>query len=467
MIYERYYINQQEQQQPDNYFLRNGNDETDDPQVTMNGTSIPSDLNYALQLYYEASLKGLPEAMNAYAMLIEEGNGIDFPSDVSDRDRMMEACKWYYAAVESGKAESAGNLLLLLTTYPYLSFIETLDGKQIPVQDLKRWLHSYLKSSGSITNTSSVYEALKVRELAEQREHKEDRRHGGDGRGYAQEEVKDSSNAFHHDPAILPEEHATHYLYSKHRPQSNNGNQQHASSRGENKVLANLEVFPEERRDYLTNKLKTYSKFSLTSDLLARKMEYCDTDMKWNQQRDSEIHRNLLKNRSSPQRQPQKGEGVGLGRVSLYQDTEKIPNSDLKGVSTFIQMSNRFIKKPASPLENVAEAHLDVMRNESPDKRNNWSQNRQTVQERSEAKDDGNESSELDMEKMSRIRQGHHSMQKPASNGIHSQDIQELLSNSDRSEDSDLPPLTHQQDRQVARSPVISLSFTDHTPFTE
>jgi hypothetical protein len=502
MIYEQYVLLNTQQQSYDTQQLQRPYGSTATGTGTNMGTSIPSDLNYALQLYLEAATatgpgEGLPEAMNAYAMLIEEGNGIDFPSNVTERDRMMEAAKWYHAAMETEKPESqstaaaaAGNLLLLVTKYPYLSHIETVDGRQISLPELKRWLHSLSSNLVNNPTVSAVYEALKVSEEQQPQQQQQ----------WLQEEEEEEVKDHRHTP-FFPQTSSSslRYLYSKNRPTQLSP---HQHSHKDDGVLAKLEIFPEDRirgggggggggrggeseAEYLANKLKSFSKFSLTSDLLARKMEFCDAEMKWNQQRDSETHRRILKNRSrvttsqslTQTLQPRQGQGqgqqqqqsVGKGRplpAPPPQSPSQRQSEDFKNVSKFVQMSNHFKTKP--------ESHRDRDRERESDPRD--SQRRPGTETgagagagagaekgarggtrrgrggEGEEKEDGSEeeSSELDMEKMAKIRHSHQTQAQV-------QDIHELLSNSEFSEDSDLPALTHQQDRQV---PPLSLSLS-------
>jgi hypothetical protein len=464
------------------------------------GSGIPSDLDYALQLYLQASRGGLSDAMNAYAMLIEEGTGLHFPLGYSERDRMIEAAKWYHAAVEEGKIESAGNLLLLLTTYPYLDTVETVSGDQVSVQELKLWLHSLMRSkTKSEEYTSTLYEALKTREIihfpdqeqaAESVTHYPTQSHRAPSIVHPprplqthrdhREEVKerDSSPPRHSSfPSTTSSSQPRQTLYSKNQ-HTTHGDFPLATQTNVagNKIFARLDLAPPDtetstsrgRGDYLTNKLKTFSKFSLTSDLIARKMEYSD-QMKWNQQLQysehkpkSPQHQAFLHHHgpspvsssptlsSQPQSTTLKG-AVGWGS----------PNQDFKNVSKFITSANRLSKR-SSPEQKESSTMDDRLRDFDQRRKVGLSPQQQQRSERAmESKlNDDEEESELD------TRQQRHQTPPPCppsqKNSAHS-----FLNQSDStSEDSDLlPVLTHQQDRQVTYSPPL-LSSSDHLLFT-
>ena len=504
MIYEQY-INSQQQKEK---LLYLENDVESESLLKNHNETIPNDLNYALQLYFQAGKCGLAEGMNAYAMLIEEGHGIDFDFEISERDRMVEAAKWYYAAAKAGKSESAGNLLLLLTTYPYLKSIETIDDQNIPVNELKMWLHSYTKNTNS-----KLYEALNAREIFidNKNDNNNNNNHNGEDEITNQRNLPHTNkNPFneHHGQEIFPyhqqyqQKQSRDYqtsktLYSKNFPEN--------QLRTENKILSKLQLYPEEKADYLTNKLKTYSKFSLTSDLVARKNEYSD-NMNWNQHLEQKKSLNSdIKNKLI---QPQSTQLDNNSDKITKNYPFKEPTTDFKDLSKFIHIANKFTKKrseskdsltsyselnlpspefssnqPNRPtiehkdsdfelklseprqmqpksinINKITNSNNDDNKNNNNSrsvpnqnntlnpqkKRNNDIRNNVYISDGSidTSETDDNQSSELDMEKISK----QHDKTRAS---INPQIAKQFLDQMDSSDDGDLPVLSHQQDRQV------------------
>lgn len=431
MIYEEY-VNFQENQ---NYL--------EQYPTTKSDSLIPHDLNYALQLYLAAIQRGLPDAMNAYAMLIEEGNGIDFPPNTSDRDRMMEAAKWYYAATEKGKVESAGNLLLLLTTYPYLHELETLDGRYLPIQEVKMWLHSYTQKN------NTLYESLKIRDILPPNADEKKNQLNTVPTSHSHHYTSTTSNHEENKDEVIRNFTNNQYLYSKNNPD-------YISSIPQNPILSKLELYPaEERRDYLTNKLRTYSKFSLTSDLIARKIEYSD-NMKWNQQ--IEQKNKFLTNIQSGQ-----GTTLPLPVPSPLPRPLPLPgnenSNDFKNLSKFVQTVNRFPIKsinenkiptnfnPSSTSRDTVPNPIPLATKPKSLKNSFQSSKRMGGIDYLDSKEDSDfESSELDMERIE-VPKSRNNFHPNPSDG---RSIQEYLDGSEKSDDGDLPRLTHQQDKHVS-----------------
>eukprot|EP01041_Mallomonas_annulata_P007893 gene7893-16156_t len=104
----------------------------------------------AVMLYRQASLSGIPEAMNALALLLEEltdPNTFGEFVEASVRENMLfEASAWYFTAAEMGIIEAACNLALLICR-PENIFIQvrTVDavlGRADTMKELQHWLYN-------------------------------------------------------------------------------------------------------------------------------------------------------------------------------------------------------------------------------------------------------------------------------------------------------------------------------------
>lgn len=92
--------------------------------------------------YQQAALGGIVEAMNSYAILLEDGRA----SDVGAKDPHLAAAWFYQACVERDRLEKAFvNLAMLIIATPLSSF-RTIPGDIVTLPDLKDFLLDYFES---------------------------------------------------------------------------------------------------------------------------------------------------------------------------------------------------------------------------------------------------------------------------------------------------------------------------------
>lgn len=100
----------------------------------------------AARYYAQAARAGLPDAMNSYALLLEDGRAGKLTSEGNIKD-IHAAATWYYEASQLDHPDAHLNLALLLATEPQIYAIHTLAGDIIPLPELARYLESQVPDS--------------------------------------------------------------------------------------------------------------------------------------------------------------------------------------------------------------------------------------------------------------------------------------------------------------------------------
>jgi hypothetical protein len=96
----------------------------------------------AAEYYHQAALGGIVEAMNSYAILLEDGRA----SEVGLRNLHLAAAWFYQACIERERLEKAHvNLAMLLCNTPLSSF-RTVPGDIVTLLDAKDFLLNYFES---------------------------------------------------------------------------------------------------------------------------------------------------------------------------------------------------------------------------------------------------------------------------------------------------------------------------------
>ena len=98
----------------------------------------------AAQLYLQAAVAGIPDAMNSYGIMLEEGRVT--PTAEPDPH---QAAAWYYRACVHGMHKAHLNLVMLLTTTPVYSVVSTTanGGQEVTLAAMKEYLRDYFRRS--------------------------------------------------------------------------------------------------------------------------------------------------------------------------------------------------------------------------------------------------------------------------------------------------------------------------------
>ncbi len=102
----------------------------------------------AAMFYHQAALGGIVEAMNSYAILLEDGRA----SELGLKDLHLAAAWFYQACIEDERLEKAHiNLAMLLISTPLSSF-RTIPGDIVTLADAKDFLLDYFESDAYSDN---------------------------------------------------------------------------------------------------------------------------------------------------------------------------------------------------------------------------------------------------------------------------------------------------------------------------
>ncbi len=102
----------------------------------------------AAMFYHQAALGGIVEAMNSYAILLEDGRA----SEMGMKDLHLAAAWFYQACIEEERLEKAHiNLAMLLISTPLSSF-RTIPGDIVTLADAKDFLLDYFESDAYTDN---------------------------------------------------------------------------------------------------------------------------------------------------------------------------------------------------------------------------------------------------------------------------------------------------------------------------
>lgn len=123
-------------------------------------SSASKNLQFAATLYLQAAESGLGDAMNAYAIMQEDGS-----ANLENTPDFDKAATWYYAAAEGGNLEAAGNLGILLSTHYEINEIVTIHDEYLSVAQIQTWLERISESAHIPSGNSfqNIIERLKVR----------------------------------------------------------------------------------------------------------------------------------------------------------------------------------------------------------------------------------------------------------------------------------------------------------------
>jgi len=110
-----------------------------------------SDMHSACSMYLQAAQGGVAAAMNAYALLLEDGR-----ATYNQQPDLLEAAKWYHASVAAGDTNAPSNLALLLSTGAISSFI-TIDGEEMEAVACSEWMRQSVSLGGHAAKSFETY----------------------------------------------------------------------------------------------------------------------------------------------------------------------------------------------------------------------------------------------------------------------------------------------------------------------
>ena len=109
-----------------------------------------SDISRACVLYTQAAEGGVGEAMNSYALLLEDGRGCDVGDGQGEPD-LLNAAAWYFEAATCGLNDASLNLALLLASGNVPAF-RRVNGEEISAYQAAQWLKENVSLGGFLTD---------------------------------------------------------------------------------------------------------------------------------------------------------------------------------------------------------------------------------------------------------------------------------------------------------------------------